>query len=211
VDELNSAALASAVAAWRERNPDGHALQEIVRIWTATATGLGIPVERQLWMLRSQGVGIGGGAAGTNPDGEGCPYCMATKGGSHGGLCPNGTSGMAGENGQPFSGGGGGGTAYLGGIGLRQMLDQGATWLSDYVWTVLRWMAERPGIDGKFTASMVANGGLFDAGRDFIFTCLKDAEEHGYVARWRPDIGSPWYWQLTPNGVAALAERPVQP
>jgi hypothetical protein len=202
--------LAWLVQAWRDANPDGRQLQLIITSWCAAATVEGIAVDSQLALLRSQGIGIGGGAAGINPDGGDCAYCKATAGGSHGGLCPRGTSGMAGEMGQPFSGGGGGGTAYLGGLGTPEPVVQIEA-LSDYVWVVLRWMSERPGIEGKFTASMVASGDLPTTDRGFVFARLVDAERAMLVARWRPDIGSPWYWQVTPYGLAALAERPVQP
>lgn len=202
--------LAELVQAWRDANPDGRQLQLIIASWCAGACTQGIPVDRQLYMLRSQGIGIGGGAAGINPEGGNCEYCFATDGGSHGGLCPRGSSGMAGEMGQPFSGGGGGGTAYLGGLGTPEPVVP-PEMLSDYVWVILRWMSERPGIDGKFTASMVASGELPTNDRAFVFARLIDAEKAMLVARWRPDIGSPWYWQITPYGMAQLAERPVQP
>jgi hypothetical protein len=203
-----SSNLAGLVQAWRDAHPDGHQLQRIITAWCRDATSQGIAVDRQLYMLRSQGIGIGGGAAGINVGSPRCPYCWATDGGAHGGLCPNGSSGMAGEMGEPFSGGGGGGTAYLGGVGLPDPVIQPEA-LSDYVWVILRWMAERPGIDGKFTASMVAHVDLPNSDRGFVFARLIDAERAMLVARWRPDIASPWYWQITPNGLACLAERPA--
>jgi hypothetical protein len=56
------------------------------------------PAMVQQAVLQALGIGIGGGSSGINsaaaypgPTGQlaACPYCGATKGGEHGGFCPN--------------------------------------------------------------------------------------------------------------------------
>jgi len=100
------------VAAWREKQQqdgDCRQLQLIIRNWCRDATAHGIPVARQLEMLHLYGIVLGGGGHGRDPDAPPCPYCGATEEGGHGGLCPNGSSGIDGAPGGPDSGGGGGG------------------------------------------------------------------------------------------------------
>jgi hypothetical protein len=100
------------VASWRERQQqdgDCRQLQQLITSWCASATVRGIPVARQLEMLRLYGIALGGGGHDRNPDALACEYCGATGGGGHGGLCPNGSTGINGGPGGPSSGGGGGG------------------------------------------------------------------------------------------------------
>lgn len=94
----DSREIAALVEAWRKTavDPGGGELQAIVRRWCASATEHGISPARQVEMLLLHGVAIGGGGL----TGQECPYCHARGGGGHGGLCPNGTTGIAGERAQ---------------------------------------------------------------------------------------------------------------
>jgi hypothetical protein len=101
------------ITAWRTSGQGDQALQSVVRAWCATATADGIPVARQLELLALCGVLIGGGGRGPNPGLPGCGYCGADPGidgpgAGHGGLCPNGITGIHGEPGTGAGGGGGG-------------------------------------------------------------------------------------------------------
>jgi hypothetical protein len=107
----DSQKIAAFLRAWQAEGGDERAvqLQRIIRAWCAQATEHGISVARQKEMLNHYGIALGGGGHGRDPDAPPCAYCGATEEGGHGGLCPNGSTGIDGAPGGPNSGGGGAG------------------------------------------------------------------------------------------------------
>lgn len=110
--------IAAYLNTWFERNDaNARQLQQFLRLWCEEATAAGIPVARQVEMLNHYGVVLSAGGQGRDLTATPCPYCKRRPDGGHGGLCPNGSTGVNGEPGGLFSGGGGGGA--IAGLGKR--------------------------------------------------------------------------------------------